>query len=295
LKNLIANYKKPASGKSQKVLVLAEKIELLLPRGYYAQAVSEIEKNRDPEVLEHPDFKILAARLYANARVGRLDDARKLFEDVFAMKIVNLKFYREWVLMERRTSSSLHRVYTVCSRVIAADWIKEDEKLYFYFSRAIAQYNSGREMLSLGSIDAFSCFVDAMNDHLLVLDKKETGGKEPFDRSEEYAANTMHNLLLTTRRVGVEKDVISYVEQLCAQKVGAALDPIAGPLIDYIRSISERAPKNELDRNYGYLRRLDAAIQKGRSLFKNPLVGESIRAASFDKIQSIGKSLKIAR
>jgi hypothetical protein len=292
LKSRIANYQKPASGKTRKLILLSEKIERLLARGYYPQAVSEIEKNQDPEIIEHPDFKVLAARLYSNVRVGRLDDARKQFADLFAMKIVNVKLYTDWVVMERRASDSLHRVRELCNKIIAAEWMKERDKLYFYFSRAIAQYNRGREMLSLDSKDSFACFVDAMNDHLLVSDRIKRAGRELFERSDEYCANTMHNLLLAARRLGLEKDVVRYVERLCGQKDGFCVDPISIPLMEYIRSIPDRGQKNDLDRSYVYLSRLDAAIQKGRSSFRDPLLAENTRSTIADKTQRVAKALR---
>ena len=292
LKNRIVNYQKPFAGKSKKLVLVAEKVEQLLSRGYYGQAVAEIDRIQDPEIIEHRDFKVLAARLYSNARVGRQEEARQLFEDMFAMKVTNVRLYREWVIMERRTSSSLHKVREVCDRIIAAEWIRDDDKLYFYFSRAVAYYNRGRELLSLDSPDAFGCFVDAMNDHLVVNDRKDTAGREFFERSDEYCANTMHNLVLAAGRLAMEKELIRYIERLAGQKKGLAVDPIAGPLLEYIRSISERGQKNELDRAYVYLGRIDAAIQKSRSLFRKPLVADNILSAIGSKKQNIQKSLK---
>jgi hypothetical protein len=208
------------------------------------------------------------------------------------MKVRNPKLYREWILMERRTDTSFHNICEVCDKVLAADWLKEEDKLYFHFTKAGALYNHARELLALGGMDAFGCFVDAMNHHLVVCDKKDDVARDYFERCEEYCANTMHNLVQVSRRFGIEKDLLEYIEGLCARKKGGIIDPVALPLADFVRSMPERAPKSDLSRTFAYLSRLDGAIRKGLPFFKNKILATDLELTVAEKKRLINIAIK---
>jgi hypothetical protein len=295
LKSRIANYQKPFSGKSKELILLTEKVESFLSRGDFRQALAAVDAVKKAEILENRDFKLLAVRLYSDQRVSRLADARRLYKDLFAMKVRDPKIYRDWVTMERHTDTSYHHVCDVCDKVLSVDWMKESNKLYFHFTKASAQYNYARQLLSLNSIDAFDCLKDAMNHHLFVFDKKDEFGQGFYARSEEFCVNTMHNLIQASRRFGIEKDFFDYLEEIFSRKVGPALDPIVAPLNDYVRSMPERGSKNDLDRMFFQLSRLQGMVQKGHHLFKKASLAADLKAAIQAKQKLLGEAAKKAK
>ena len=292
LKSRIANFQKPFSGKNKGLILMTERVETFLSRNDYSQALAAVDAVNDAAILEHRDFKILAVRVYSDQRVSRSDDARRLYNDLFAMKVRNPKLYREWIAMERQTDTSFHNMCDVCNKVLAADWIKEEDKLYFHFTKAGAQYNRGRQLLSLNEVGSIECLIDAMNHHLIVFSKKGDLARDYFARSEEYCINTMHNLIQASRRFGLEKDLFGYVDKVFARKDGVVVDPIAIPLGDYVRAMPERASKSELDRVFFDLSRLDGIVQRGLLLFKNKKYADDLKSAIAVKRKTINDSLK---
>jgi hypothetical protein len=294
LKSRIANYQKPFSGKNKSLLLITEKVDSFLSRGESGQAAAQIDAVTDAEILEHRDYKLLAVRVYSDPRVARIIDARRIYNDLFAMKVRNPKIYRDWVAMERRTDTSYHNVCNVCDKVFSVDWIKDDDKLYFHFTKANMLYNHARELLTLNAVDAFSCLADAMNHHLIVFNRKSELVHDFFARSEEYCVNTMHNLIQAARRFGVEKELYEYFDRIFSRKTGPILDPIAIPLQDYVRSLPDRGSKDDLARIFSQLSRLSGIVFKGQHLFRNKSAIGDLKSAILAKQKVVGEASRKA-
>jgi len=217
------------------------------------------------------------------------------FASIVGRHGADIRIYQDWIAMERRTDASVHGVCTVCDKVLAADWIKDDEKPFFHFAQAVVQYNHGRTLMALSSPDAFGCLVDAMNHHLLVWAITAEADKRGFERSEEYSINTMHNLILVAKRLGFEKQLVQYIEDVCGRKGGMPVDPIAQPLIDFTRSLNERGSKAELDRIFGYLSRIETAIEKAAPRFRSKVLANTLLQNVDIKKRNLRESLKTAK
>jgi hypothetical protein len=132
-----------------------------------------------------------------------------------------------------------------------------------------------------------------MNHHLIVWDGKKDMVKDYFRRSEEYCINTMHNLIQASLQFGIEKDLLQYISELSVRKSGPAIDPIAIPLMDYVKAIPERANKSDLDRSISSLSRLEGAIQKAAtSLFRNKKMAEDLQAVITTKRKLIAEGIR---
>jgi hypothetical protein len=197
--------------------------------------------------------------------------------------------------MERRTDSSYYNVCDVCDKVLRAEWINDSDKLYFHFTKGGALYNQGRELLSIGSNDAFNLLVEAMDNHLVVFDKKGQLDRDYYPRSEEYCINTMHNLIQAARRFGADGELFKYLERLFGHRIGPSLDPLVIPLSDFVRSMPERGPKTELDSVLFYLSKLDGLTIKGRHRFKNVTGADRLKSAILAKRQLMSEGAKGAK
>jgi hypothetical protein len=211
------------------------------------------------------------------------------------MKVRNPKLYRDWISMERRSDRSYHYICDVCDRCVAAEWFNDEDKLFFRYSKAGAQYNHARELLALNSVDAFDCLLDALENHLIVWNEKGALDRDYFQKSEEYCVNTMHTLVYAAQRFGLQKELLRFLETICAEKRTRRVDPIAVPLMEFVRSMPERGNKSDLDREYGRLARLGACIQTGMRLFINRALVQELQAAIAEKKRAISEAIRLQK
>jgi hypothetical protein len=176
----------------------------------------------------------------------RIDDTRRLFGHVFAMKFEpEIEHLKRWFLVERNSGHGIDQCIKIADFVTQAKRYSDEDKIEFLSRKATNLYTRGRNEVYFSPEKALSDIEQSLRLHLQCFTKNFDVGSTKIDKSEEYARNTAYFLFDFTVLHDRSDDFFRTVGELC-ENSNIKLDPIEAPLIRSLDLLTrDRLPKAE--------------------------------------------------
>jgi hypothetical protein len=221
------------------------------------------DKTTPAKITEDPRFISLQAYVYASQLPPSLDDARRLFGNVFTMKFEpNIAHLKTWFYAERDSGHGLDQCIKIADFVYRGKRYSDDEKIEFLARKGTCLYNRGKNDLVFSPNSAIEDIFESLKCHLTCYAKNMDVGSTKADKSEEYSRNTAfylfsflvqhakHDLFFERSLVLIEGDAFR-------------LDPLEEPWLHVVDLIQrERNVGGQLHKVRGRLDHMKRAIEK---------------------------------
>jgi hypothetical protein len=222
----------------------------------------------------------------------RLDDARRLFKNVFAMKYEpDAELLRPWFFAERNSGYGIDECLRIANFVSAGKRYSEVEKLEFLSRKGAVLFTRAREDGPLMPDRALAYFQEALGIHLLCYRKWSFVDGPKLGKAEEYARNTAFSyfdfILTSLARPDLWLDAMLSLTEMRDY----VLDPIEDPIV---RALAMgrywRGGKGELNRLKGRLEFCRKSIS-GTSLWDDQSARTRISQAFSDTVQALVRKM----
>jgi hypothetical protein len=234
-----------------------------------------------PRITEDPRFMSLQAYVHVCQKPPRLDDARRLFRHVFAMKFEpDIEQLRKWFVAERFSDHGLQHCLDISDFVHRGKTYDEDTKVEFLARKATQLYNKGRNDIAFSPAEGMRDVAEALRLHLVCYSANFNVQSIKLDKTEEYARNTAFFLFSFLISNSQHDAFFDTVNLLCA-KEQLKLDPLEEPLANAIGTLEVvRAVKPVLHKLSGRLDKVKRELNKSEQWYDRHAMQRVVDAAT---------------
>jgi hypothetical protein len=269
LKERVEKYKRNFYPENPILSRLRERVESLVAKGRRFQDKEStkealqfvMDKTLSAKVTEDPRFISLQAYVCVSQNPPNLDDARRLFGHVFAMKFEpDILHLKEWFYAERNSGHGLDQCVKIADFVCQGKRYDDEDKIEFLARKGTCLYNRGKNDLVFSTDKALADLVGALRCHLACYVKNMDVGWTKADKSEEYARNTAFVLFSFLVQHTMHDEFFDIVLSII-DSGSFKLDPIEDPLLQSFDTMQrERSPSYNLQKHRGRLEYLRKEI-----------------------------------
>jgi hypothetical protein len=266
---------------------LIQKGERSSNREALRQALSIIlDPSLSPRISEDPRFVSLKAYCYVCQIPSQLDDARREFKHVIAMKFESdVEYLRRWWLAELASGYGIEQCIMIADIVSQGKKYSDEEKIEFLSKKAASLYNLGRENSVIGHI------YRALVLNLQCYTKYCDLGSVKTDRSEEHARSTAYYLFDLLLRSDGHDEFFRICSELCKDQ-NIKFDPLEAPLLRSLELLKrERRPRPMLTKLRGKLENFRGEIDK-KSTWYDRFARERISGSAASAVQSLAERMR---
>jgi DNA polymerase III delta prime subunit len=273
LKERVEKYRSSFYPENPLLSRLKEKVEALIGKGYRfsdGEATKEayhevMDPSLSPKISEDPRFISLQAYVCVSQTPARLDDARRLFGHVFAMKFEpEIEHLKRWFFVERHSGYGLDQCLKIADFVSNGKTYGDDDKIEFLSRKATALYNRGKNNIYYNPVEGLTDVTESLSLHLICYSRNFDAGSTSVDKSEEYGRNTAYflfNFLLTNGRYD---EFFLAATSLC-ENTASRIDPVEEPLFRAFQLLEiARGDRADINRIRSRLEQLRRSISNAK-------------------------------
>jgi hypothetical protein len=278
LKERVEKYKRNFYPENPILSRLKDSVETLVnqadrrsEKGLLTRALALVyRQDLSPKITEDPRFISLHAYVLISQAPPRIDDARRLFGHVFAMKFEpDVHHLRKWFIVERYSGHGMQQCIEIADFIFRGKTYDDDVKIEFLSRKATQLYNRGRNDISFGPAQAIADIAEALRLHLTCYVADFDSNSTKLEKTEQYARNTAFYLFIFLISNSQYDDFFDIVLSLCAGDK-CKLDPIEDPLIKAFQMMEVRkAPKPTMQKITGRLDYLKREVSKSDRWYDN--------------------------
>lgn len=292
IKERVSNYLKNFHPKNREISQMKAKADMYIARRN-AHAAWEIVSRRDldPKVTEHPEYRMLKAKVAAAQNPPLIQEAREAFSYCVAMRYEDIQGMRDWFHMERASGFGSDTAEAVCQAVIQGKTYSKLEKAEFTVKRATILFQRARVAQHTNPTDAIKLLEMALDNHLSGYKDIADIGGVGTQKNFEFCRNTAFQLFwLATKNVGASA-VFDWLIRLTANKCYG--DPLVEPICEFLRELPRTRERNELNMRRGMSQKFASAIKRRSGfMFQSPDAMPIVERALEDAIREFDLLLK---
>jgi hypothetical protein len=202
LKARVEKYKRSFYPENPILSRLQDKVENLVYKGSrfndqdaLKQALSLVtDSSLSPKITEDPRFISLQGAVYAAQKPSRLDDARRSFRHVVAMKYEpKTEHLKSWYYAERDSGYGMSECLSIADLVAQGKRYNEDDKIDFLAKKATTLFQRGRNEI-YSSAQGINDLLEALILHIACYTKGLNADSPKAEVSKRYLRNTANVL-----------------------------------------------------------------------------------------------------
>lgn len=273
LKERVEKYKRNFYPENPILSRLKDRIELLVAKGsrfnqneLLLEANQLINSQTSPKISEDPRFISLQAYVLASQRPPKLEDTRRLFGHVFAMKFEpDIEHLKRWFLLERDSGHGYEHCVQIADFIAQGRRYSDEDKIEFLSRKATNLYIRGKNDITYSPERALRDIYEALRLHLACYSKNLEVSSIKIEKSEEYSRNTAYFFFDFMALHSLGDELFKVITELCSS-TEYIIDPIEEPLSRALSFISkERLSKSDTAKRKNKLEALSRAVDASKA------------------------------
>ena len=279
LKERVEKYKRNFYPENPILSRLRDRVEALVLKGdrfsnndaLRQSAELVLDPTLSPKISEDPRFISLQAFVLISQKPPRIDDARRLFGNVFSMKFEpEIEHFKKWFFVERESGHGVDQCLRISDFIWQGKRYSDDEKIEFLSRKATNLYNRGKNDIYFSPTRGIKDVEEALSLHLVCYARNFERGGAKLETSENYARNTgfyLFNFLVTNAQYDEFWRIIGNL----TERSGSKLDPLEEPLVRVVALLHQagrsKPELNKFRNSLDYARRQLSANDKWYEFF----------------------------
>ena len=258
----VKSYKTAGRNKPKEVIDVEAKINTLIARGEFNEAIQVIKSQKDPKITENTSFRNLSGLAYAKCNPPRITDARECFDYCVTHKHLDLKCLRIWYYIEKESSKTQQEI---CDVVLQNPAFNETVKNEFMNKKATSLYNQSRHLT--GTIDTYEILKSALDLRNRTFVYFTSMGTATPEDEYRYAQTLAGQLTQTALKFNYEMDLWTFFKGL-SKATNGLIEPLFNPLTRLLQGFERNIHDGNISKIRGQIMHMTADTKRGEMLFE---------------------------